>query len=119
MSLPVYILLIVAVCAVVTNFFSNMATGVIVSSLTARVIAPAMSTGQAAAVAADYCIKNNILPTDVDGKIIHKLMIEEEKVPLDKLPDGHWEMMRSIEGEFVVDRSDSVHIIGKDGTFYR
>ncbi|MBQ9890458.1 MAG: anion permease [Firmicutes bacterium] len=35
MSLPVYILLIVAVCAVVTNFFSNMATGVIVSSLTA------------------------------------------------------------------------------------
>ncbi|MBQ9890460.1 MAG: FAD-dependent oxidoreductase [Firmicutes bacterium] len=84
-----------------------------------RVIAPAMSTGQAAAVAADYCIKNNILPTDVDGKIIHKLMIEEEKVPLDKLPDGHWEMMRGIEGEFVVDRSDSVHIIGKDGTFYR
>ncbi|MCQ2553711.1 MAG: hypothetical protein MJ150_05340 [Clostridia bacterium] len=35
MSLPVYLLLIVAVCAVVTNFFSNMATGVIVSSLTA------------------------------------------------------------------------------------
>ena len=35
MSLPVYILLIVAVCSIVTNFFSNMATGVIVSSLTA------------------------------------------------------------------------------------
>lgn len=35
MSWPVFVLLIVVVCAVITNFFSNMATGVIVSSLTA------------------------------------------------------------------------------------
>lgn len=35
MSWPVFVLLIVVVCTVVTNFFSNMATGVIVSSLTA------------------------------------------------------------------------------------
>ncbi|MBO5994290.1 MAG: anion permease, partial [Firmicutes bacterium] len=35
MSWPVYVLLLVVVCGVVTNFFSNMATGVIVSSLTA------------------------------------------------------------------------------------
>lgn len=34
MSWPVFVLLIVVVCAVITNFFSNMATGVIVSSLT-------------------------------------------------------------------------------------
>ena len=35
MSWPVFVLLIVVVCAVVTNFFSNMATGVIVATLTA------------------------------------------------------------------------------------
>jgi len=35
MSWPVFVLLIVLVCSVVTNFFSNMATGVIVASLTA------------------------------------------------------------------------------------
>lgn len=35
MSWPVFVLLIVVVCSVVTNFFSNMATGVIVASLTA------------------------------------------------------------------------------------
>lgn len=35
MSWPVFVLLIVVICSVVTNFFSNMATGVIVASLTA------------------------------------------------------------------------------------
>ncbi|NLD88175.1 MAG: SLC13 family permease [Clostridiales bacterium] len=35
MSWPIFVLLIVLICSVVTNFFSNMATGVIVSSLTA------------------------------------------------------------------------------------
>lgn len=35
MSWPVFVLLIVVTCGVVTNFFSNMATGVIVASLTA------------------------------------------------------------------------------------
>ena len=84
-----------------------------------RVIAPAMSTGQAAGVAADFCIRNNVLPTDVDGKVIRQLMIDEEHVPLDKLPDGHWANMRALEGEYVVDRSDSVHIIAKDGEFHR
>ena len=35
MSWPMFVLMIVVVCSVVTNFFSNMATGVIVASLTA------------------------------------------------------------------------------------
>lgn len=35
MSWPLFVLLIVTVCAVVTNFFSNLATGIIVATLTA------------------------------------------------------------------------------------
>lgn len=35
MSWPVFCLVVIAVCSIVTNFFSNMATGVIVSTLTA------------------------------------------------------------------------------------
>lgn len=35
MSWPVFVLVIVMACSIVTNFFSNMATGVIVASLTA------------------------------------------------------------------------------------
>lgn len=39
MSFPVFMLLVILVCAVVTNFFSNMATGVIVATLTAPFVA--------------------------------------------------------------------------------
>ncbi len=35
MSFPMFMLLIIVVCAIVTNFFSNMATGIIVATLTA------------------------------------------------------------------------------------
>lgn len=39
MPWPVFVLMIVLVCTIVTNFFSNMATGVIVASLTAPFVA--------------------------------------------------------------------------------
>ncbi|MBO5495774.1 MAG: anion permease [Oscillospiraceae bacterium] len=39
MSWPVFVFIVVLVCTVVTNFFSNMATGVIVASLTAPFVA--------------------------------------------------------------------------------
>lgn len=39
MAWPVFVLMIVLVCTIVTNFFSNMATGVIVASLTAPFVA--------------------------------------------------------------------------------
>lgn len=39
MSWPIFMLVIVLVCGIVTNFFSNMATGVIVASLTAPFVA--------------------------------------------------------------------------------
>ena len=37
-----------------------------------RVIAPSMSTGQAAAIAAGMCIKENIAPRELDGKLVQK-----------------------------------------------
>lgn len=42
---PVFIFLIVAICAVVTNFFSNMATGVIVSGIVAPFVVVFASQG--------------------------------------------------------------------------
>lgn len=45
MSWPVFVLLIVVVCSVVTNFFSNMATGVIVASMTAPFAAAFADSG--------------------------------------------------------------------------
>jgi len=45
MSWPMFVLLIVVVCSVVTNFFSNMATGVIVASLTAPFVASFAEAG--------------------------------------------------------------------------
>lgn len=39
MSFPVFMFVIILICAIVTNFFSNMATGIIVSSITMPFIA--------------------------------------------------------------------------------
>ena len=72
-----------------------------------RVIATGMSTGQAAGIAAALCIKDGILPRDLDGKRVRKTMIEQG-VPLDKEPDGHWAAAKDIEGEFVVGAGDFI-----------
>ena len=45
MSWPLFVLMIVLVCTIVTNFFSNMATGVIVASLTAPFVAAFANQG--------------------------------------------------------------------------
>ena len=67
-----------------------------------RIIGPAMGTGQAAAVAADYAMKKNLIPREIDGRDIRKAMIEEEGVELDRLPDGYWADLRAREGDPVV-----------------
>lgn len=71
-----------------------------------RIIGPAMGTGQAAAVAADYALKKKVVPRDIDGRDIRKAMIEEEGVELDKLPGGYWEQLRNREGELTVGFGD-------------
>ena len=80
-----------------------------------RVIAPSMSTGQAAAIAAALCIKDGITPRELDGKLVRKAMIEEG-VPLDKEPGGHWAAVKKdLKGEFVVTAGDSIAVQTADG----
>ncbi len=79
-----------------------------------RVIAPSMSTGQAAAIAAALCLKDNILPRRLDGKMVKKIMIDQG-VPLDREPQGHWAELRKLKGELVVTAGDMVGILTPDG----
>ena len=67
-----------------------------------RIIGPAMGTGHAAAVAADMALRQGVRPRALDGKAVRKALIEEEGVPLDKPCDGHWAVMRELEGEIYV-----------------
>jgi hypothetical protein len=54
-----------------------------------RIITICMSTGQAAAIAAEMCLKSGKTPREIDGKEVRQAMIDGG-VPLDKAPDGFW-----------------------------
>jgi len=54
-----------------------------------RIITICMSTGQAAGIAADLCLKSGVRPRDLDGKLVRHELIKDG-VPLDKAPDGYW-----------------------------
>ena len=73
-----------------------------------RVIAPAMSTGQAAGLAAGMCVKENELPRHIDGKVIRKTMIAEG-VPLDKPVIGKMAEGKG-KGEFYITSGDFIGI---------
>lgn len=80
-----------------------------------RVIAPAMSTGQAAAIAAALCIRDGIVPRKLDGKVVRKTMIDQG-IPLDEEPNGHWaEVKKSLKGEYVVLPGDFAGVLTPDG----
>jgi hypothetical protein len=80
-----------------------------------RVIAPSMSTGQAAAIAAAFCIKESIAPKDVDGRLVRNRMIEQG-VPLDEEPGGHWAAVKKeMKGEYVVLPGDFAGVMTPDG----
>jgi hypothetical protein len=80
-----------------------------------RVIAPSMSTGQAAAMAAAFCLKANITPRELDGKDVRKAMIKQG-IPLDEEPGGHWSAVKKhLKGEFVVVPGDFVGVRTPDG----
>lgn len=80
-----------------------------------RIIGPAMGTGQAAGVASDVALKNKLTPREIDGRLIRKLLIEEEGVELDNLPDGYWTELREREGDLVVPRfGDMLTIVPKE-----
>ena len=73
-----------------------------------RVIAPAMSTGQAGGLAAGMCVKENELPRHIDGKVIRKTMIAEG-VPLDKPVIGKMAEGKG-KGEFYITSGDFIGI---------
>ncbi len=79
-----------------------------------RVIAPAMSTGQAAATATLLCLKGGIIPRSLDGKLVRRAMIEQG-VALDREPEGHWAEVRKAEGQFIVAAGDMAAILTSDG----
>ncbi len=80
-----------------------------------RVIAPSMSTGQAAAVAAHLCLEEGITPRMLDGKRVRKAMIEQG-IPLDEGPGGHWAAIKKeLKGEFVVTPGDFIGVLTADG----
>lgn len=80
-----------------------------------RVIAPSMSTGQAAAIAASFCIKDGITPRELDGKTVRKTMIKQG-IPLDEEPGGHWaEVKNQLKGEFVIVPGDFAGVRTPDG----
>jgi hypothetical protein len=80
-----------------------------------RVIAPSMSTGQAAATAASLCLKGGLTPRELDGKQVRKTMIEQG-VPLDEEPGGHWAAVKKeLKGEFVVVPGDFVGVMTPEG----
>lgn len=79
-----------------------------------RVIATSMSTGQAAGIAAALCLKDGILPRQLDGKIVRKKMIEQG-IALDKGSDEHWDSVKELKGEFVVLPGDFIGILTSEG----
>jgi hypothetical protein len=80
-----------------------------------RVIAPAMSTGQAAGIAAASCLKDGITPRELDGRRVRKAMVEEG-IPLDEAPGGHWAAIKKeLKGDFVVMPGDFVGVLTADG----
>ncbi|MDD5339109.1 MAG: FAD-dependent oxidoreductase [Dehalococcoidales bacterium] len=80
-----------------------------------RVIAPSMSTGMAAAIAASLCKKEKITPRELNGKLVRQAMIAQG-VPLDNPPGGHWAAVKKeLKGEFVVLPGDFVGVMTKDG----
>jgi hypothetical protein len=85
-----------------------------------RIIAPSMSTGQAAGTAAVLCLKERSSPRDLDGKMVRKALIEQG-VPLDQEFGGYWGTMKrnakEVKGEFVVTPGDFVGVLTPEGKF--
>ncbi len=79
-----------------------------------RVIAPAMNSGYAAGIATDLCLKEGIVPRELDGRLVREEMIREG-MRLDMAPDKHWAEVRKIKGDFVVLKSDLVGIKTENG----
>lgn len=81
-----------------------------------RIIAPSMSTGQAAGIAAKMCLSECITPAELDGRRVRAAIIASG-VPLDEAPSGHWSKMRNTAGTpIVMPSGDFIGLEQPDGT---
>lgn len=74
-----------------------------------RTIGPAMSTGQAAGMAAAMALDSGVRPRELDGKLVRKRLIDAG-VALDKAPGGYWKEVREQPGDIVVTPSDAAKV---------
>jgi hypothetical protein len=86
-----------------------------------RIISICMSTGQAAGIAAELCLKKKLSPRELDGRLVRQAMIDDG-VPLDKAPDGYWAYLAESakddleKNEYVRLRGDMMGVRLPDGT---
>lgn len=75
-----------------------------------RIIGPAMGTGHAAGVAAYLTLRDKVRPRDLDGRYVRKVLIEEDKVELDKPCGGYWAELAARKGTMSVGPGDFIVI---------
>ena len=80
---------------------------------TIRIIACCMVMGQAAGTAAAMCVKENVIPRDLEGARVRQALVEQG-VPLDKGPGGHWEELRNMPGTIEVAGADFAVIVNEN-----
>ncbi|MBE6913535.1 MAG: FAD-dependent oxidoreductase [Ruminococcaceae bacterium] len=78
-----------------------------------RIIATSMTTGQAAGNAAALCVREGVLPAQLDGRKVREMQ-KSQGVPLDEPLKGYWARVRDMEGEIVISK-DMAMIMDKDG----
>ncbi len=73
-----------------------------------RIIGPAMGTGHAAGVAAFEALKNGVTPREIDGRVLRKILIEQDGVELDKPCGGYWAELAAKTGTMSVGSGDFI-----------
>jgi hypothetical protein len=83
-----------------------------------RIIAPSMTTGQAAGAAAALCLKNGLIPRTLDGKLVRQTLIQQG-LPFDRAFSGFWANMKKEvkgpAGDFVVLPGDFAAVLTPNG----
>jgi hypothetical protein len=91
------------------------------ASTAIRIIAPSMTTGQAAGLAAYLCLKDKTIPRQLDGKLVRKAMIDQG-IPLNEEPGGFWASVRQeikeVKGESVILPGDFGGVLTPDGKIH-
>ena len=72
-----------------------------------RLVATCMSLGQAAGVAAKLCLDRDCAPSELDGKLVHKYLMDECGIPLESVT-GRLITKAETKGEPYISTADSI-----------